>query len=181
MSKSQRQDPRRKGWGFARCMPADEGCEQAIIRKTDCFLVAMGWVPAQTIGHITDTVSVSLFYNKLFPIEQILSMPAWYDFRQDLFNEGAKCHMKILYSTCYKLRMQNRDLFHFPQHHQMLFNYSIWSIRQIMERKWKHATGSAERDDRRGESLSFYHNNFVKMWKTSVNVPWNLCERSKLS
>ena len=148
--------------------------------KADWFLVAMGWVPAQTIGHTMDPVSVSLFYNKLFPIEQILSMPAWYDFRQDFSNEGEKCHMKILYSTCYKLKMQNRFI---------LFSMTTPDALQLQSleyqanngEKVKPCQGVSRERGQEGRFTFFLYNNFLKMWKTSVNVPWNLCERSKLS
>lgn len=66
------------------------------------------------------------------------------------------------------------DSFCFPLQHQMHFNYSICSIRQIVEKKWNHATGSAdmlskwERREKREERriTLFLHNNFLKVWKT---------------
>ena len=50
--------------------------------------------------------------------------------------------------------------------------------------KWWRQSETMPRGQQRemtaGEN-HFLHNNLLKMWKTSVNVPWNLCERSKLS
>ena len=182
MSKGQRQKgQRRKEWGFARRMPVDESCEQAYQMENRLLPGCQGLSSSPDyIGHTTDTVSVSLFYNKLFPIEQILSMPAWYDFRQDFSNEGEKCHMKILYSTCYKLRMQNRFI---------LFSMTTPDALQLQSleyqanngEKVKPCQGVSRERWQEGRFTFFLHNNFLKMWKTSVNVPWNLCERSKLS